>query len=193
MPSLRRTNSTPLVRASPYPMSLSLSASSAQNATTALRQRRVNSATETARRRVLADIEWWRVVDGQHEQTEDAAPEAESERDQAPNVMAPLPGSEGLAPVIDVSTPSPDNILSDRTSDGSSEVSHSFAIFRVHHVITRFPTSLGNCTLRTLRCFVSLVCWPDDAPAHAPCASRQRWVVRFFHNVVTRVIHGRPR
>lgn len=59
MPSLRRSFSSPSVRSSPYPSSTN---------TTSTRSRpapRRPSPSATAERRVLADIEWWRVFDGQ--------------------------------------------------------------------------------------------------------------------------------
>lgn len=67
MPSLRRTISSPAVRSSPYPSSLA----AANNGGPALRSQgngqRRSSGSETTSRRVLADIEWWRVADGQHD------------------------------------------------------------------------------------------------------------------------------
>lgn len=59
MPSLRRTTSSPTVRSSPY--------SSALNGVQAARGHghRRSSGSDTVGRRVLADIEWWRVTDGQ--------------------------------------------------------------------------------------------------------------------------------
>lgn len=64
MPSLRRTTSSPVVRSSPYPSSLSSSShmlSSGGN-------RPKRTASDSVTRRVLADIEWWRVFDGQQEE-----------------------------------------------------------------------------------------------------------------------------
>ncbi|PFH51740.1 hypothetical protein AMATHDRAFT_46907 [Amanita thiersii Skay4041] len=66
MPSLRRTFSSPTVRSSPYPsygLSSSLSAARAQSSHAHGYRR--SSGSETTNRRVLADIEWWRVADGQ--------------------------------------------------------------------------------------------------------------------------------
>ncbi|RXW20464.1 hypothetical protein EST38_g5399 [Candolleomyces aberdarensis] len=59
MPSLRRTTSSPAVRSSPY--------SSALNGVQVARGHghRRSSGSDTIGRRVLADIEWWRVTDGQ--------------------------------------------------------------------------------------------------------------------------------
>ncbi|KAF4614656.1 hypothetical protein D9613_002627 [Agrocybe pediades] len=66
MPSLRRTSSSPAVRSSPY--------SSGALAARGNGHRR-SSGSETTNRRVLADIEWWRVMDGQRE----TSPDQESE------------------------------------------------------------------------------------------------------------------
>jgi hypothetical protein len=95
MPSLRRTISSPSVRSSPYPASLS-------NANThglaAGRSQRRSSGTDTSGRRVLADIEWWRVADGQRDI--DTAPESEEhDRDQGQEqgqVVEELSGSAGV-------------------------------------------------------------------------------------------------
>lgn len=67
MPSLRRSFSSPSVRSSPYPSSLSTptpNPSIIRARATAPHPRR-SSGSATAERRVLADIEWWRVHDGQ--------------------------------------------------------------------------------------------------------------------------------
>jgi hypothetical protein len=58
MPSLRRTSSSPAVRSNPYSSSLSSLAARA-------RENRRSAASETSPRRVLADIDWWRVSEGQ--------------------------------------------------------------------------------------------------------------------------------
>jgi hypothetical protein len=68
MPSLRRTISSPSVRSSPYP-SLSNAVNSA--AGTRGNGHRRSSGSETSSRRVLADIEWWRVADGQRDSDAD--------------------------------------------------------------------------------------------------------------------------
>ncbi|PBK97074.1 hypothetical protein ARMGADRAFT_1010582 [Armillaria gallica] len=86
MPSLRRTFSSPAVRSSPYP-SASEHAGPSNRAHGGGRRR--SSGSETMGRRVLADIEWWRVVDGQRDL--DAEQESEdASRDQEPDQ---LPGS----------------------------------------------------------------------------------------------------
>lgn len=70
MPSLRRTVSSPMVRASPYPSLSAGAPTPGAGMTAATRIRRACSGSEpnSARRSrtVLADIEWWRVLDGQH-------------------------------------------------------------------------------------------------------------------------------
>lgn len=62
MPSLRRTASTPAVRASPYSSSLLTARGNGH---------RRSSGSETSNRRVLADIDWWRVTEGQRHQSAD--------------------------------------------------------------------------------------------------------------------------
>ncbi|PPQ87996.1 hypothetical protein CVT25_001075 [Psilocybe cyanescens] len=66
MPSLRRTASSPSVRSSPYSSGLLAARGNGH---------RRSSGSETSSRRVLADIEWWRVTEGQRE----ASPDQESE------------------------------------------------------------------------------------------------------------------
>ncbi|KAH0830625.1 hypothetical protein J3R83DRAFT_2080 [Lanmaoa asiatica] len=65
MPSLRRSFSSPSVRSSPYPSSISPAVPSSIRARAAPLHPRRSSGSATAERRVLADIEWWRVYDGQ--------------------------------------------------------------------------------------------------------------------------------
>lgn len=62
MPSLRKTHSSPSVRSSPY----NLASGSSQTRTGARSPRR-SSGSDTVNRRVLADIDWWRVEDSQRE------------------------------------------------------------------------------------------------------------------------------
>jgi hypothetical protein len=62
MPSLRRSFSTSSARSSPYHAASSSSGNRVRG-----HARRRSSASETSGRRVLADIEWWRVVDGQRD------------------------------------------------------------------------------------------------------------------------------
>ncbi|EIM90000.1 uncharacterized protein STEHIDRAFT_119068 [Stereum hirsutum FP-91666 SS1] len=67
MPSLRRTFSSPSARSTPYPSSLGIA-----NTRGSYPSRR-SSGSDVSTRRVLADIDWWRVADGQRE------PDAERE------------------------------------------------------------------------------------------------------------------
>ncbi|KAF8275055.1 hypothetical protein EI94DRAFT_1695620 [Lactarius quietus] len=63
MPSLRRALSTPSVRASPYPSLTSRPQRSHPHG------HRRSSGSDLTARKVLADIDWWRVADGQSEKT----------------------------------------------------------------------------------------------------------------------------
>lgn len=94
MPSLRRTYSSPSVRSSPYrypPVSPYIPSAHATRAGVPAHRR--SSGTESSRRRVLADIDWWLVQDGQRDflaEDEDAdadAPET-AEAEQEANVEA---------------------------------------------------------------------------------------------------------
>ncbi|KAG1756426.1 uncharacterized protein EDB91DRAFT_1260733 [Suillus paluster] len=67
MPSLRRSFSSPSVRSSPYPSSLSNGSANNTRSRVAAHGIRRSSDSETTERRVLADIEWWRVSDGQRD------------------------------------------------------------------------------------------------------------------------------
>ena len=81
MPSLRRTASSPAVRSSPY-----------SNGAVAARGNghRRSSGSETTSRRVLADIEWWRVSDGQCD------PSADQEQEDRTQDIVPLDESIGI-------------------------------------------------------------------------------------------------
>ncbi|KAF8643867.1 hypothetical protein AX16_008883 [Volvariella volvacea WC 439] len=65
MPSLRRTVSSPAVRTSPYKPFLSNPTYPTSATRTQGPSPRRSSGSDVANRRVLADIEWWKVVDGQ--------------------------------------------------------------------------------------------------------------------------------
>ncbi|KAF8735143.1 hypothetical protein AX14_002650 [Amanita brunnescens Koide BX004] len=65
MPSLRRTFSYPPVRSSPYPTSSPSSALYNASRAQGGHGHRRSSGSDVSHRRVLADIEWWRVADGQ--------------------------------------------------------------------------------------------------------------------------------
>lgn len=97
MPSLRRTFSSSSVRSSPYrypPLSPSALSASA-NAETRQPPRRRSSGGSTSHRRVLADIDWWLVHDGQRDfsaededTTADADPSETTEVEQDANAEA---------------------------------------------------------------------------------------------------------
>jgi hypothetical protein len=72
---------------------------------------RRSSGSETSSRRVLADLEWWRVVDGQHDaeaeqETEDREQDQGDQLGQDGEVLSGnSPGPVGLAGVERPSTP----------------------------------------------------------------------------------------
>lgn len=117
MPSLRRTLSSPAVRrSSPY-----------SNATLVARGggRRRSSGSETTNRRVLADIEWWKVTDGQCDPDVDQESEDLNHGDlDIISLSIPL----GLAIHIDAGVehalPTPLPLVSSFAGDSSIEVHH---------------------------------------------------------------------
>jgi hypothetical protein len=106
MPSLRRTLSTPSVRSAPYSL---LSPTTAGPRTHGSGHRR-STGSETSGRRILADIEWWRVADGQRDvvseqdlEEADLDPDQEEDLPLAQVAAVPTPG--GAAGVERPSTP----------------------------------------------------------------------------------------
>ncbi|KAH7906376.1 hypothetical protein BJ138DRAFT_642109 [Hygrophoropsis aurantiaca] len=89
MPSLRRSFSSPSVRSSPYPTVHSNSSTNGRIRANEHGARR-SSGSATSERRVLADIEWWRVTDTQREVVPD-----EEERDQEDDPAQTLHGFTG--------------------------------------------------------------------------------------------------
>lgn len=94
MPSLRRTLSTPVGRSSPY--------SSMTQTRTGARSPRRSSGSDTTNRRILADIDWWRVEEGQrevrglasHDQLRQATPVSDDEElDQEEREPVPVAGT----------------------------------------------------------------------------------------------------
>jgi hypothetical protein len=75
MPSLRRAFSTPSVRVSPYPV-----LPSSRSHRPHPHGHRRSSGSDVSDRKVLADIDWWRVADGQRERGSEEEDE-EEERD----------------------------------------------------------------------------------------------------------------
>ena len=104
MPSLRRTLSSPSVRSSPY--SYPSSANTNGHATRAGGyQPRRSSGSDTNSRRVLADLDWWLVQDGQYEV---AGPSGEQDADgqvAAENEQVRAPGATVVAEDIVAAPP----------------------------------------------------------------------------------------
>ncbi|KZP12557.1 hypothetical protein FIBSPDRAFT_961260 [Athelia psychrophila] len=100
---LRRSFSSPSVRATPYSSALAhLGAGPGRTQAHGHGNRR-SSGAETTRRRVLADLEWWRVVDGQHDdQTAERGAEAvEGGQEQEQSAEAPASAPAPAVWVLD--------------------------------------------------------------------------------------------
>lgn len=111
MPSLRRTASSPSVRLAPYSY---LSPQVARG-----HGHRRSSGSETSNRRVLADIEWWKVTDGQCDTNVDQESE-DSTRDDEDNVAGTIAVSTELGVehhstqiLLSISMSSPEDIPTD--------------------------------------------------------------------------------
>ncbi|KAI0028159.1 hypothetical protein K488DRAFT_73986 [Vararia minispora EC-137] len=91
MPSLRRSFSTPAVRSTPYPLSALVGAVRGH-------PRRPSSASETSTRRVLADIDWWRVTEGQCEPAPAEVVVQEEPEEEEEDVDARPPLEPGAGP-----------------------------------------------------------------------------------------------
>jgi len=94
MPSLRRALSTPSVRVSPYP---SLLTSRSQRS-----GHRRSSGSDLSARKVLADIDWWRVADGQREKNgeeEEEGGEGEEEGEEGAGVSVGVDADPPHTPV----------------------------------------------------------------------------------------------
>lgn len=124
MPSLRRTVSSPSVRSSPYP---SLSSGNGGAVRTGGNGHRRSSGSDIASRRVLADIEWWRVTVGQQDldaeqELEDNNPNQEQVRPAAEARSVggqPERANTGLASsnILQFSSLSPDGFLISPTEE----------------------------------------------------------------------------
>ena len=102
MPSLRRTISSPSVRSSPYPtLSNNLGSGASPRGTT----HRRSSGSDLSNRRVLADIEWWRVADGQCEPDLDQESDGQN-RDETYSADDFLGGAGLSGPELGVERPS---------------------------------------------------------------------------------------
>ncbi|KAL0946715.1 hypothetical protein HGRIS_012900 [Hohenbuehelia grisea] len=98
MPSLRRSLSSPTVRSTPYPTS------SSQSSRAHGQGHRRSSGSETSSRRVLADIEWWRVADGQRESAADRDHESDDRHPDHTQNQGPVEGSARDAGIESPST-----------------------------------------------------------------------------------------
>ncbi|KAF5389885.1 hypothetical protein D9757_003633 [Collybiopsis confluens] len=94
MPSLRRTMSSPAVRSSPYPTLSSAAHLNTGPLTRPAHGHRRSSGSDTSTRRVLADIEWWRVTEGQRDFEAEAEQDVHGRSPQSPteNLMDSLEG-----------------------------------------------------------------------------------------------------
>jgi len=146
MPSLRRTLSSPSVRSSPYQTNLSNNANVGPGGRSHGHMPRRSSGSETSGRRVLADIEWWRVVDGQRDADTEHESE-ERERDQLqgqePNQLPELTNASGNAVSNDVGVERLSTALPWSTITDSPEVcSHFFPeddFFFSNHILYSPP------------------------------------------------------
>lgn len=96
MPSLRRSFSSLSVRSNPYPTSLSNGSASNARTRVAGHGSRRASDSEVTQRRVLADIEWWRVSDGQHD-LDAAQDQVEPDQDAQDSVYVSAGGAITLS------------------------------------------------------------------------------------------------
>ena len=112
MPSLRRTTSSPAVRSSPYPSSLS---SSSHNLNTMGGNRPKRTVSDSMTRRVLADIEWWRVFDGQQQEdlfAEQPSDASEDNTGVVGDVLQNQLDTDSLRPSTPVNSPDEDGQVS---------------------------------------------------------------------------------
>jgi hypothetical protein len=134
-PSLRRTFSSPSVRPSPYP--LGLSNSNVGSGRVYGHRHRRSSGSDTSTRRVLADLEWWRVVDGQHDG--DAEQETEdSEQDQGQGHDGGVPSGNTQSLIEDTGVERPSTPLT-----WTFESPHDVEV-RVLQVVLHFPFVHGS-------------------------------------------------
>lgn len=80
MPSLRRTASSPAVRASPY-----------HSSAARVRHKKRPLASESSVRRVLADIDWWKVTEGQCDPNVDDADDARFDENRGQGLIGDIP------------------------------------------------------------------------------------------------------
>ncbi|KAK7020484.1 hypothetical protein R3P38DRAFT_3318609 [Favolaschia claudopus] len=100
MPSLRRTLSTPSVRPAPYVLQSASTTGSRTNGGSGHHRRSTGSELNPGRR-VLADIDWWRVADGQRDVAERELEEQDLDPEQEDTILpdqvaaVPIPSGAG--------------------------------------------------------------------------------------------------
>ena len=105
MPSLRRTLSSPTGRSSPYAHPSCSSSSTSLSTRAGSRGPRRSSGSDTSERRVLADLDWWRVEASQrevrgltpYEPLRAATPSSDSEEELDQEQRPPSPASATVA------------------------------------------------------------------------------------------------
>jgi hypothetical protein len=107
MPSLRRAFSSPSVRVSPYP---ALPSSRSHRAHPHGHRR--SSGSDVSDRKVLADIDWWRVADGQRERggEEEDEEEGQGEERDAVGEENPTPADSADAEAMAIASRNDDAI-----------------------------------------------------------------------------------
>ena len=111
MPSLRRTFSSPTVRSTPYPTYSPSSALYNASRTQRNHRHRRSSGSDVNHRRVLADIEWWRVADGQRLDLNEEQVGGDRNRDRRDQVPPGQPGSAAALSLEQENIASPTNAL----------------------------------------------------------------------------------
>ncbi|KAH9843198.1 uncharacterized protein C8Q71DRAFT_698875 [Rhodofomes roseus] len=129
MPSLRRTFSSPPTRRGPYAYPSSLSSGPQTRA--GPHQPRRSSGSDVSNRRVLADIDWWLVQDGQRD-VYDASTGDRTMTDASENDTDVEPGTDGVTPTAPAPGEGTDTVLpawqpTPNIGVAASEISRPFA------------------------------------------------------------------
>ncbi|KAI5124569.1 hypothetical protein M0805_003089 [Coniferiporia weirii] len=202
MPSLRRSVSSPMVRSSPYPLALSLSAAASAPGTAnpSNRPRRVGSESDAGRRRVLADIEWWRVLDGQQSEEDqsqlvadiDVGTEVEPQTglggEQLRAVASPVVGTDAAAVMGLVLHLRPEPEPESDVSAGALSITAPFAALSISPVVLPAPARIYRPPQSQLDSYVSSV---ESSPASTPLASPYQCAL-FMPPFDTDCIYARP-
>jgi hypothetical protein len=121
MPSLRRSFSSSSARSNSSPYRSALSNGVRNHG------HRRSSGSETSGRRVLADIEWWRVVDGQREESQESDDRERDENHQVQLAEQALGGLSIDLPPVGADRPSVHSIWSS-VLENSPEVLFGYSI-----------------------------------------------------------------